>query len=176
VVFGKVDVVPDVLWGQLFKSQRSLRKLVQLSDFRILRDLAWSGEKSLNMFIFELEHCCIPPVKKHLGPPLGKVLECEKFLAKHQGGWGTVSGPYVEDGRWVVQVRRKYTDACILLQEKLRDGGKNAGVADKLSIVLRKGFRVLVNEEIVGTYEESREFARFLTDFLSGRPKWLEAV
>jgi tRNA nucleotidyltransferase (CCA-adding enzyme) len=176
VTFGKVNAVPDVLWGQLYKSQRSLHKLVRLNDFSILRDLAWSDEKSLNMFIFELEHCCIPSVRKHLGPPLEKEQECEKFLAKHHGGSGTISGPYVEDGRWVVQVRRKYTDACVLLSEKLKDGGKNAGVADKLSIVLRKaGFRVLVNEEIVGTYEKSREFAKFLTEFLSGKPKWLEA-
>jgi tRNA nucleotidyltransferase (CCA-adding enzyme) len=175
VIFGKVDAVPDVLWGQLYKSQRSLRKLVQLSDFEILRDLAWSDEKVLNMFVFELEDCCIPPVKKHLGPPLDKENECVKFLAKHQDGLGTVSGPYVEDGRWVVQVRRKYTDACALLDEKLKDGGKNAGVAEQIAQKLRKGFSVLVNEEIVDVYKQNKEFAVFLTEFLSGKPKWLEA-
>jgi len=176
VVFGKVDAVPDVSWGQLYKSQRSLRKLVQLNDFEILRDLAWSDDKSLNLFIFELEHCCIPPVKKHLGPPLEKEHECERFLAKHQSGSGTVAGPYIEDGRWVVQIRRKYTDACVLLRERLKDGGKNAGVAEQISQVLRKGFRVLVNEEIAEVCRKNREFAGFLTEFLSGKPKWLEPV
>jgi tRNA nucleotidyltransferase (CCA-adding enzyme) len=174
VTFGKVDAVPDVLWGQLYKSQRSLRKLVQLNDFRILRDLAWSDEKTVNMFIFELEDCCIPPVKKHLGPPLDKERECEKFLAKHQGGSDTVSGPYIEDGRWLVQVRRKYMDACTLLREKLKDGGKNAGIAEQIAQELRKGFKILVNEEIADVYEKNREFAEFLTEFLSGKPKWLE--
>jgi tRNA nucleotidyltransferase (CCA-adding enzyme) len=176
VTFRKVDAVPDVLWGQLYKSQRSLRKLVQLNNFNILRDVVWSDEKSLNMFIFELEHCCIPPVKKHLGPPLEKEHECEEFLAKHQSGSGAVAGPYVEDGRWVVQVRRKYTDACKLLGEKLKDGGKNAGVASKLSSVLRKDFKVLVNQEIAQVYGRNREFKKFLTEFLSGKPKWLEAL
>jgi len=175
VITSKVDAVPDVLWGQLYKSQRSLGKLVQLNDFRVLRDLAWSDEKSLNMFIFELEDCCISSVVKHLGPPLDKGHECEKFLAKHQNAPGTVSGPYVEDGRWVVQVRRKYTDACVLLAEKLRDGGKNAGVAEQIAQQLRKGFNVLVNGEIVDVYKKNREFAVFLTEFLSGKPKWLEA-
>jgi tRNA nucleotidyltransferase (CCA-adding enzyme) len=176
LVFGRVDAVSDVLWGQLYKSQRSLRKLVELSGFSVLKDTAWSDERALNMFIFELEDCCIPTVVKHLGPPLDKEQECEKFLAKHQNGLGTVSGPYVENGRWVVLLRRKYTDACVLLGEKLKDGGKSAGVADKLSQVVRKGFKIHVNEEIARVYAKNKEFAVFLTEFLSGKPKWLVAA
>jgi tRNA nucleotidyltransferase (CCA-adding enzyme) len=176
VTFGKVDAVPDILWGQLYKSLRSLHKLVELNDFSLLRDFAWSDEKALNMFVFELEDCCIPQVKKHLGPPLEKEHECAKFLLKHQNGPGTVSGPYVEDGRWVVLLRRKFTDVCKLLSERLRDGGKNAGVAEQISQVLKKGFKVPVNEEIVEVYEKNKEFAEFLTEFLSGKPKWLEAA
>jgi tRNA nucleotidyltransferase (CCA-adding enzyme) len=174
--FGKVDAVPDILWGQLYKSERSLRKLLELNDFRILRDLAWSDEKTTNVFIFELEDCCIPPVKSHLGPPLEKEHECERFLEKYQSGSAPVSGPYIEDGRWVVQVRRKHTDACILLQEKLTGGGRNAGVAEQISRKLRKGFNVSVNDEIVKVYGKNKEFAKLLTEFLSGRPKWLETA
>ncbi|MGA3192248.1 MAG: CCA tRNA nucleotidyltransferase [Candidatus Bathyarchaeia archaeon] len=176
VAFGRVDAVPDILWGQLYKSLRSMHKLVSLSDFSLLRDFAWSDEKDFNVFGFELEHCCIPEVKKHLGPPLEKESECEKFLLRHQNASKTVSGPYIEDGRWVVEVRRNYTDACALLREKLKDGGKNAGVAEGISHVLKKGFRVLANEEVVKVYEKNNEFAEFLTDFLSGKPKWLEAA
>jgi len=174
VTFGKVDAVPDILWGQLYKSQRSLRKLVELSDFKFLRELPWSDEKGLNIFVFELEHYCVSPVKMHLGPPLEKEKECERFIAKHQGKRGTVSGPYVEDGRWVVLVQRKFTDASTLLREKLKDGGRNTGVAEQISHVLKKEFKVLVNEEIIDVYEKNRKFAAFLTEFLSGKPKWLE--
>jgi len=174
LAFRKVDAVPDVLWGQLYKSQRSLNKLVQLNDFNILRALSWSDEKTLNMFVFELEQHILPPVKKHLGPPLEKEKECEKFLTKHLNNLGTVSGPYVANGRWVVEQRRKYTDAIVLLSERLKDGGRSAGVAEQISQVLRKGFRVFVNEEIVEIYQKNNEFAKFLTELLSGRPKWLE--
>lgn len=174
VLFGKIDVVPDILWGQLYKSQRSLRKLVELNDFKMLRDVVWSDEKTLCMFIFELEDCCVPLVKKHLGPPLDKELECENFLAKYVSKPEAVVGPYVENGRWVVQIHRKYTDACVLLQEKLKDGGRNAGVAERVSLVLRKGFKVLLNEELADIYMKNREFAKFITEFLSGKPRWLE--
>lgn len=176
VTFGKVDAVPDILWGQLYKSQRSLRKLVELSDFKVLRELPWSDEKGLNIFVFELEHYCVSPVKMHLGPPLEKEKECERFIAKHQSKLGTVSGPYVEDGRWVVLVRRKFTDASTLLREKLKEGGRNTGVAEQISHVLKKEFKVLVNEEIIDIYEKNRKFAAFLTEFLLGKPKWLEAA
>jgi tRNA nucleotidyltransferase (CCA-adding enzyme) len=176
VTFGRVEAVPDVLWGQLYKTLRSLHKLVELNDFSLLRDFAWSDEKNLNMFGFELEDCCISRVKRHLGPPLEKERECAKFLLKHQNSLDTIAGPYVEDGRWVVQLRRKFTDACTLLNDRLKDGGKNAGVADGVSQVLRKGFQVLLNEEIVEAHGGSRELAEFLTEFLSGKPKWLEAA
>jgi tRNA nucleotidyltransferase (CCA-adding enzyme) len=173
VTFGPVKAVPDVLWGELYKSQRSLRKLVQVNDFNVLRDFAWSDEKDLNMFVFELEQRVISPVKKHLGPPLDKKSECEKFLDKHASGLATVSGPYVEGEKWVVLVRRKFTDVVALLNDRLKDGGRNAGVAEQISQVLKRGFNVYVNEEVAGIYGRNRPFAEFLTDFVSGRPKWL---
>jgi len=129
------------------------------------------------MFVFELEDCCISPVKLHLGPPLEKEKECDRFVQKHLGKPSTVCGPYVQSGRWVVLVKRKYTDACVLLREKLKDGGKNAGVAEGISLVLKKsGFKVCVNEEIAGIYGKNKEFAAFLTEFLVGKPKWLVAT
>ncbi len=177
VVFGKIDAVPDILWGQLYKSQRSLRRLIELSDFTVLREVSWSDEKELNTFVFELEDCCIPSVKLHLGPPLDKEKERKRFVAKHLGKPSTVCGPYVDEGRWVVLVKRKYADVCSLLKDRLKDGGRNAGVAEGIAKVLKtKGFEVLVNEEVVGLYNKNKEFAVFMTEFLSGKPKWLHAV
>ncbi len=174
VVFGKVEAVPDVLWGQLYKSMRSLTKLLELNDFNLLRGTAWSNEKDLNAFIFELESRYLPPVKKHFGPPIEKENECKNFLAKYAGSTGTVAGPYIEDGRWIVQVRRKYTDAAALLYERLKDRGRSAGVAKEIAQVLQHGFKILVNEEIAEIYGKDSEFAKFLTEFLSGKPRWLE--
>ncbi len=169
--------VPDVLWGQLYKSQRSLRKLVLLNDFRLLREATWSNEKNLNIFILELEQQTISPVKKHFGPPLAKENECWSFLKKHGNGARTVCGPYVEDGRWVVIIEREFSDAAALLRNRLsKDGGRNIGVAEELSHILKKSFRILVNKEIAEIYRKNHQFAKFLTLFLDGRPKWLECA
>lgn len=175
VVFDRVDTVSDVLWGQLYKSQRSLRKLLEINDFRVLRNTAWSDENTLNVFVFELEQCCISTVKRHYGPPLNKQKECEKFLAKYSHGPDVVCGPYVEGDRWAVLIKRRHSNACDLLADRLRDGGRNVGVAEGISHVLKKGFKVLVNEEIRESLRRNKSFAIFTAEFLHGRPKWLEA-
>ncbi|MCS7114411.1 MAG: CCA tRNA nucleotidyltransferase [Nitrososphaerota archaeon] len=176
VVFGEVNAVPDVLWGQLYKSQRSLSRLLQLNDFNPLRAAALSNEKDLNMFVFELESRFLPPVKKHLGPPLEKERDCRNFLAKHVNSQGVVAGPYIEGDRWMVLLKRKHVDAVALLKERLVNGGRNAGIGKEIAQTLKGGFKIYVNEEISEVYEKNGDFAKFLTDFLSGKPKWLENV
>ena len=172
----QIRVVPDVLWGQLYRTQRSLRKLAELSDFKVLRDAVWSDEKTLNVFVLELEQRVLPSVKKHLGPPLEREKECENFLSKYARNDDVVSGPYVEDGRWVVELRRGFTDVVELLREKLKEGGRNAGVAELISQAFREKLRILVNSEVIEVYRSNREFAEFLTDFLSDKPFWLETA
>jgi tRNA nucleotidyltransferase (CCA-adding enzyme) len=173
LTFATSEAVPDVLWGQLYRTQRSLRKLVELNDFKVLRDAAWSDEKTLNVFVFELEQRVLPSVKKHLGPPIEREKECESFLAKYIHNNSVVSGPYIEQGRWVVELQRRFTDAVELLREKLKEGGRNIGVAELISQAFKEKFRILVNSKVSEVYEINRDFAEFLTHFLEGKPFWL---
>jgi tRNA nucleotidyltransferase (CCA-adding enzyme) len=174
LVIGELNAVPDVLWGQLYRSKRSLRSLLELSDFKVLKDAVWSNEKSLGVFVFELEAQVLANVKKHLGPPLEREAECQKYLAKYSGNGRVISGPYIEDGRWMIELPRKTTDAAALLKEKLADGGKSAGVADLIAKTLQKELKVQVNSEILEVYVGNADFALFLTDFLLGKPFWLK--
>ena len=48
----QVPAVPDVLWGQLYRTKRSLHKLIELSDYKILKDAVWSNEKSTQRLRF----------------------------------------------------------------------------------------------------------------------------
>ena len=169
----EVDTVPDILWGQLYRSQRSLRKLLDGYGFTVIRDAVWSDESTMSLFLMEVERRFLPTLKRHLGPPLEKKAECERFVRKHILSRQTLSGPRVEDGRWVVEVERPYVDAVVLLREKLRGGGRNAGVPELLSRSIAQGFRVMVNGEILPVYSRCRGFAEFLTTYLEGKPSWL---
>jgi tRNA nucleotidyltransferase (CCA-adding enzyme) len=167
------NAVPDVLWGQLYKTQRALRKLAELNDFKVLRDAVWSNETTLSVFALEFEQHVLPSVKKHFGPPLKREKECEKFIAKYASNGDVVSGPYIEDGRWVVELQRKFTDAVGLLSEKLQDGGRSIGVAELMAQAFREKLEVLINSEVAEVYRGNKEFAEFLTGFLIGKPFWL---
>jgi len=167
-------VVPDVLWGQLYRSQKALRTLIERYDFDVIRDGVWSDEESENIFLFELNSRFLSSVKRHLGPPLEKREDCERFLRKHIGSEKTVSGPYVDGDRWIIETRRTYTDIVSLLKDRLKDAGRKMGIANLISEALANHFEVLVNEEIVDFHQSNRGFAKFLTEYLNGRLPWLQ--
>ena len=171
----QIKAVPDVLWGQLYKTQRSLRKMAELNDFKVLRDAVWSDEKTLSVFVFELEQRVLPGVKKHFGPPFKREKECENFLFKYNHNEDVVSAPFIEGDRLAILLRRRFTDVVELLREKMKEGGRNIGVAELISQAFRQKLEILVNSEVIEVYQGNREFAEFLTGFLSGKPFWLEA-
>ena len=170
---GVVRAVPDVLWGQLYKSQRALRNLIRRHKFTVIRDDVWSDEEVATVFLFELHSRSLPAVEKHLGPPVRKKDDCERFLEKHLGSEQSMSGPRIEGDRWVVERKRKYTDIADLLGQELRDRRGNAGIASLVSEALSSSFSVLINAEIAEFYSENPGFASFLTRYLGGKPGWL---
>ncbi|UCB60927.1 MAG: hypothetical protein JSW72_02390, partial [Candidatus Bathyarchaeota archaeon] len=153
--------------------QRALRNLVKQHDFKLIRDAVWSDEDSLNVFLLEMENRYLPLLEKHVGPPLDKKPECEKFLRKHIGSTSTLSGPRIEDGRWVVDKKRDYTDAVRLLRDRLKTGGRTIGIAELVSQTMAKTSKILVDQQILPTYLRNKNLAEFLTEYLDGKPKWL---
>jgi len=169
-----VKAVSDVLWGQLYKSQRALSKLISRHEFEILRDDVWSDEKTAIVFIFELQSRLLPAVEKHLGPPVIKNQDCRKFIEKHLASRLLISGPRIEGNRWVVERQRRYNDVITLLKDALSDGGKSIGIANLISEAFSSSLEILVDENVKDFYAKNSEFATFFTRYLIGRPKWLQ--
>jgi tRNA nucleotidyltransferase (CCA-adding enzyme) len=174
IQFGRIGVVVDVLWSQLYKTERSLKRLLRTHGFNVLRSASWSNERDLSTILFELEQASLPPVHKHLGPPVWRKEESKMFLNKHVGGVDTIAGPRVEGERWTVNRRRRFCNAVELLKVKMRDGGRDVGVGAKVATAGIKSLHIIINEEIVQLYRSDRGFAQFLTNYLKGRPFWLE--
>ncbi len=168
------EFVPDILWGQLYKTKKALHKLIELNGHKVLNDAVWSNEKNLSIFFFEVEQQILPNIKKHLGPQLEREKECENFLSKYQENANVISGPYIEQNRWVVELQRKNPDVIELLKEKLSDGGKNSGVASIVEKAFKEKLQVVVNNEISQVYQENKEFTEFLSSFIDGKPFWLK--
>jgi tRNA nucleotidyltransferase (CCA-adding enzyme) len=172
--FGKLKAVPDILWGQLYRTQRTLRTMFKQHDFNVLRGSTWSDEENLSVLVFELEQQILSPLKKHLGPPIEKRTECERFLRKHLEAPQTVSGPRIEEGRWVIETKRRYSDAVKLINEKMKGKDRqDSSLPNSIAKSVKKDFEVMVNEECIKLCLSSPEFAKFLTEFLDGKPGWL---
>jgi tRNA nucleotidyltransferase (CCA-adding enzyme) len=167
---GEVEV-PDVLWGQLYKSERAISGFLENSDFRVMRSAVWSDEARRHVFVFELEEAVLPGVVRRMGPPVGMEESGRRFVEAHRGAEDTVSGPWMEGRRWWVEVRRPEPDARGLLSRILVDGGREIGVSRGIGERLRCGFDVLFGDEIEDFLEP--KFAVFLEKFLRGRPGWL---
>jgi len=167
---GEVSV-PDVLWGQLYKTERALSSLLLKNGFPLMRSGTWSDEEERHVFVFELEAAEVPPVTIRNGPPVMMGEDSGKFLDAHLGAGATVSGPGIRGSRWWVETRRQHTDAVGLLDEALSDGGRGVGVSRGIAEKLEGNRRVLLNGEIAEFLEG--ELLGFLDGFLRGRPDWL---
>ena len=173
VAIGNIDAVVDVVWSQLFKTERALAHLLENNDFEIIRSASWTDERKLSVLLFELELSQLSNSKRRRGPPVYRAAESSSFLSKHLREKDTVSGPWIEDGRWFVQKRRAVSSAQTLLTSTLRSGGANVGVASLMIKAFRTDARVLEGNDIGRLLATNHEFAKFMKVFLSGRPAWL---
>jgi len=173
VVMGRMDVVVDVLWSQLYRTERAIEKLLENNDFSVIRSASWSDERSLNVILLELEHGNLPESRKHLGPPVSRMNESASFIAKHLRESDTVSGPWIENDRWVVQKERDFKLATELLRNALSTGGRTIGVASEPARAMRKRMEVLSGYAIARLIDRNAGFAMFMNVFLTGRPSWL---
>jgi len=164
--------VPDTLWGQLLKSENALRQTLEASGFNVFRSSAWSDETHRHILVFQLESSTIPRVMKHMGPPVSMVRNTESFFETHLGAEETESGPWIEDDRWVVLLRRQHTEAKEMLEERLEDGGRSVGVSKNLSVRILQHHRILLNDEIEDYLVDG--FEQHLYRLLIGRPHWVD--
>ncbi len=163
---------PDVVWGQLRKTANALQKLLRQWGFNVLEATPWTDERGSGCVLLALESSQIPEVEKRIGPPVDSD-HAERFLQKHLNSPRLVRGPWIEGGRWVALVRRKYTNALQLLREKLARGGREHGVAGYVAEAIKKKLVLLQGEELVKWFLQKPELRELLTSFAERKPSWL---
>ena len=174
IQIAKTDAVVDVLWSQLYKTERALTNLLTTNDFQLIRTGSWTDEKSLNLIILELEDDRLAETHRHNGPPVNRMSESANFLKKHIHESRTAAGPWIEGYKWIVQNRRPQTSAIQLLNSKLRSGGRQVGVASLLAKSLKKRLLISQNDQIASLISRNIEFAKYMHTYLAGRPVWYD--
>lgn len=148
--------IPDIVVPQLRKSTAAITDMLTRYGFVVNRSACEMQDEHC-MLLFELLVDSLPPVKRHMGPPVWNRFNAEKFLAIYPEN--TYSGPYIDDGRYFVEILRKHTHVRELL-----------GSESPLKVALGKHVKQSMSAS--RTLEEgpecwSEEFAPFLTLFLT---------
>ncbi|MEM2339936.1 MAG: CCA tRNA nucleotidyltransferase [Candidatus Bathyarchaeia archaeon] len=171
LAFGRADAVVDVVWSQLRKSEAALRRALEREGFKVYRASAWTDEESMSAIAFELEAGELPPLKLHMGPPVFRRADSERFLRKHRGAEDTVGEPWVRGDRWAVEKLRRLRRVEDALEEFLKEGGEALGIPERIAEAIRRGHSIAVNDRVSYLLEGSPKFGKFIADFLSGWPR-----
>jgi tRNA nucleotidyltransferase (CCA-adding enzyme) len=155
IVFSTPQILPDVLVPQLRKSLEAIGGMLDRYGFSVSRMEACM-EQEHSMLLFELLVEELPPLKRHMGPNVWHADNAENFLAKWAGS--AFSGPYIDDGRYYVEISRKHTHAFELLRSP---SPLKVSLGKHVKIAMDEGWTLHVGDEV---WQE--EFVPFLSSFL----------
>ena len=111
------------------------------------------------MLLFELLVEELPPLKRHMGPNVWNAANVEKFLEKYTTG--AFSGPYIDEGRYYVEIPRKHTRAVEVLRSP---SPLKVSLGKHVKMAMEEGWTLHAGEEV---WQE--EFGTFLSSFLQKR-------
>ena len=166
------DAVPDVLWGQIWKSLNGMKVLLEKGGFSVLDCDAFSDEENVVVLVFELERGELPASKVHRGPLPTREEDERRFLLKRFKAKDYAFGPWISDSGWMVVLRRGEAKAKDYLSRHVLSARLGWMIKEKLE----EGFRIYEGEELAELAERYPEFSRFLARFLVKAPPWLLEV
>jgi tRNA nucleotidyltransferase (CCA-adding enzyme) len=158
IEFMSPDVVEDVLFPQLHKMESSVREMFKRHDFRVFNSGVWADGKAV--LLYELESAALPELKKHSGPQIWAGQHAIAFKSKYRDS-DTFSNVYIENGKYMIDVLRKYNTAKKLLESELTKCGLGKHVGQNV----KKGYLVLQDDQILNIIDN--EFRKFLRKFFN---------
>ncbi|MBW6471013.1 MAG: CCA tRNA nucleotidyltransferase, partial [Methanosarcinaceae archaeon] len=154
VVFKTPDVVDDVLYPQLYKMEQATAALLEDYDFTVIKTGSWAGDEVV--VLLELMTSNLPHIKKHAGPPVWVRAHAEMFKSKYEGA-DDVFSMYIENGKYVVEIPRKYASARKLLKARLG----MCSLGKQITACVSEGFEILEGEGVLRVKESGfRVFLR----------------
>src|SRR3989449_2327754 len=173
ISFEHSRMVPDVLWGQLLKMEKALTELMMRQDFHPIRSTVWSDEARSSAILVEMDTSTLPGVQLRQGPPISKMDDSQGFIDRHLNAKDTVRDPWMEDGRWVVDKKRRILTIEQLVTMALKDRRLGLALPEQLNSSFRQNVKVQENRRIVRLL--GREgFDQALWEFLAAKPAWLK--
>jgi len=159
IEFAAPDVVEDVLYPQLRKAESAVKALLERKGFSILRsDVISYGNRAA--LLLEMEVWRLSPACRREGPPVWQADHISRFLAAHPK---ILSGPYIKDGRMVVEEERRYAQAADLLAAELA----SLSLGRHISASIRSGYKIYAGVELLAIKDDG--YRIFLVEYFQAR-------
>lgn len=173
VTFKHPVLVPDVLWGQLMKLQRSLVEMLNREDFEIYRSKIWSDKNTQSAILLEADRTILPDVKLQGGPPVAKKEDSLSFLQRHLFSADTTHGPWIEGDRWIVEKRRRASTIPATVKDSLQEASYGFTLPQQIGLQFSQTVKVLQGPNILPLLGK-KSFDEVLWNFLEAKPSWLK--
>lgn len=152
--FSTPDIVADQLYPQLEKSRSNLVAELDRHEFSVLRSTSFANEHAV--ILIELTIDSLPRVERHAGPPVHVREHARAFDETYDGS--DAYGPFIDDGRYVVEREREYSSARECLENELL----SVALGPAIERALEDEYGLLVGEELTELLPECGvELARY---------------
>lgn len=162
------NVVWDIAWGQLKRLSKKIQNSLEQKEFSVLRREVFTDEKNYLIIVFDLKANILEKAMMRIGPEVFDRYNSDNFLSAHKK---VLSGPMIENGRWVVEIERQEWEAKKFVQKLLFELKKTE--KEELKKAFKKKAKILTNKEILRKYASDKEFAEFFSGFMAGKEIFL---
>ena len=160
LVIERPDIIDDILFPQVHLTRRKLDEFAKIQSLPILNIFDHMEEKTVTI-LMEFASPALPSVEKKVGPPAGN-MNVVSFIEKHIKSPDFVRGPFVENGRVIIEVRRKITQFRDIFMSNL----ENINFGKNLSR-LKSGTSIIDNQEEIKKSYAYREFLSVKSPYLA---------
>jgi tRNA nucleotidyltransferase (CCA-adding enzyme) len=144
VRFTLPNLVDDIAYPQLERAFKGMSVALLQQGFSALRgDIFYVQGEAL--LLFEMLVWQLPSVERRLGPPIDKKRHSIKFKERYANDALVLTKPFIQDGRYVVELHRKY----LTFPEYLTKEFKNIRTSKAIVQAMEKGFQILKDEELL---------------------------
>ncbi|MEN2974148.1 MAG: CCA tRNA nucleotidyltransferase [Candidatus Caldarchaeales archaeon] len=157
---------PDILWGEIKKSERGIRRALEKNGVKVYRSASWTDEEKKCLIILELESNMLPSLEVHEGPPVDHPNSLE-FLDKWKNRKDKIAGPWIHGSRLYILRLRKITEVKKILRREI--DGDRVALAKGLAEDIKKG-RIFTSIERLVRYDQ---LSTFIYEFLNAHPPYL---
>lgn len=137
----------DILWGELKRTMKHLKRHLEQEGFKILRMTIASDDKTTSAFLMIPESAELPELEERTGPTVEMKKQCEEFLKKNAAKAKLVW--LGEDGRLHLLQDRRHLKLHDSLRVILGKRVKELGASPDLSKPLRRTAKVLSGNGLV---------------------------